>query len=237
MIYDVSKLTLVKEKSNDDYKLYYLPDRLVYITLSRNPTSNCQLFSVGQANIIFEYENALEILAFLYQSAKKNRLLIDVETKYTSLVEKVFSPEDIVFKDNYVNSQYFTKMTMFMLKTDKIAEYAVKALKEKSEEERKAHATLSEIRDQVQSAPSFATTSLQERLRNFMNDAYDQPVPTSIRRGAGLMEQIENHSGNIRQEGQAYKETGNATVEYVHHNMNGHSYYTYDPIYNWRRNK
>ncbi len=93
-----------------------------YINIIPTPTGNCQVYSIGNSKLLFHHvftkQEILSILKECQKIGNKNQLLIDIESSYEDKVEDIFSKYHIVFKQQYANTKYGTKMTMYLLKTD-----------------------------------------------------------------------------------------------------------------------
>lgn len=92
-----------------------------YLNIIPTPTGNCQVYSIGNSKLIFHSlftkEERLNILKECQKLGNKNQLLIDIESDYEYKVEDIFNKNYIAFKQQYINTKYATKMTMYLLYT------------------------------------------------------------------------------------------------------------------------
>lgn len=93
-----------------------------HFTIIPSPTANCQIYSIGCAEIIFrDYFTKDERLFMLRECQKivgKNQLLLDITQSYENTVEEIFDKSYITFKNRYINTKYSSEMTMYLIKTD-----------------------------------------------------------------------------------------------------------------------
>ena len=112
----------------------------VYISYA--PTNNCQIYSIGSACYIFvnrPKEDYIKILKHIQKNVLKNQVLIDISADhYCGVVESVFPKESMVFKQEYTNTKYSTKMCMYLFKTDWLTALIEQGrIKEESEKPKK----------------------------------------------------------------------------------------------------
>lgn len=118
------KKNLIKNKLQtgiDNYHMSFQLGGILTVTLTKSPTANCQLYSLGCAMHLFRYDNWSRIMATMHRFVLKRRVLLDVPRANVVKIKEFFAPTDIIMENDYLNSTYGTKMTLLILDTAKIA--------------------------------------------------------------------------------------------------------------------
>lgn len=93
--------------------------------LNNNPFGNCQVYSVAHMGDIldpwnnYSKEDKLQYLKEINKKAKKPQLICDIYERLSTELEKLFTEEDIVFKQPY-KSTNGSKMVMYLIKTQSL---------------------------------------------------------------------------------------------------------------------
>ena len=101
--------------------VYYLKDSITGISIdtfgTQSPFANCQVWTIGSMETIMEEENILDLIKALWiKCNRKNKLMINVYTKHDARVKELFGEENIVFKQEYNNTDSKV-MNMYMINT------------------------------------------------------------------------------------------------------------------------
>lgn len=88
-----------------------------------SPFGNCQNFSVIYFNNILKYaadDEVIEVVKYMKERTGKRLMLLDVHTKHSERIEKIFS-DRIKFKQDYVNTYSDgNKMTLYSIDTENL---------------------------------------------------------------------------------------------------------------------
>lgn len=90
------------------------------ISITRAPTGNCQIYSIGCVDRLMSFSNWYDILAFCHGKVMKKQLLIDVRKNLGPIIEEKFQGK-ILMKHEYTNTSYHTAMILYVLSTDDLS--------------------------------------------------------------------------------------------------------------------
>lgn len=119
----MNKVTVLNERQNLLTLEIIDKSRGVICNLNKEPFYNCQICTIGAfANILdYNLEDQKDSLAEIYKYINKTELLIDIKRGYESKVTSLFNPDEIIFKQQYINNTG-SEMTMYLLQFRRMLE-------------------------------------------------------------------------------------------------------------------
>lgn len=87
--------------------------------LVTSPFSNCQTYTIGNIKSLLKLEDRedkLIMLRLIQKSTQKHQVLVDVRLENSPKFLELFPEEDLVFKQEYINSNG-SQMCMILMKT------------------------------------------------------------------------------------------------------------------------
>lgn len=111
------------------------PEDTRYIAVYASPTSNCQLATIAAANQLLapeptDKEALLDALTLLWEKARKNIFLFDIQQIYLPKLKNIFDEKDFILISNYESTNQ-SRMAIVLVKTNVLQDRFYEKNKEK----------------------------------------------------------------------------------------------------------
>lgn len=109
------------ENSYGVHELSYKPSNKYQCCIFSSPTANCQLYSIGNADVILykDIELRRDLFKFIQSNILKKMVLLDIQQSLESRILEVFNICDIIARTPY-KSTSSSDMLLLLLKTNSL---------------------------------------------------------------------------------------------------------------------